>query len=220
MKSLVVYGCGAVGRLAKQIVDEINVQDSTWELLGFLDDNPVLHGQPRIGLTVLGGMDWLVAHPECAVVVAVAKPATRRKIALAIEDLGQREFATLVHPTAWMGSRSTVGAGSIIYPGAMIDPDVRVGCHAILNKACTVGHDTVLGDYVTAAPGANIGGRNLIGEGCDIGIGCATIQGVRIGEWSVVGAGAVVIRDLPSNTTAVGVPASPIKLRPAGWYKV
>lgn len=50
-----------------------------------------------------------------------------------------------------------------------------------------------------------------IGDGVTIGMGANIIQGCRIGEYSTIGAGAAVIRDIPSYCTAVGVPARPLE---------
>jgi acetyltransferase-like isoleucine patch superfamily enzyme len=74
-----------------------------------------------------------------------------------------------------------------------------------------------VGDFATVAPASNLSGGVELGTGCEIGSGVTTIEGVRIGEWTIVGAGAVVASDLPANCTAVGVPARPIKQRRSGW---
>lgn len=92
-----------------------------------------------------------------------------------------------------------------------IDVDVRIGCHSIFNKLCTIGHDSSFADFVTSAPAVNFGGNIQIGEGCEFGINSATVQGIKIGEWTTIGAGTVVTNDLPANCTAVGIPAKPIK---------
>jgi UDP-perosamine 4-acetyltransferase len=57
------------------------------------------------------------------------------------------------------------------------------------------------------APGVQLAGDVKLGEGVFFGIGSCAIPGVRVGEWTMVGAGAVVVDDLPSDVTAVGVPA-------------
>jgi acetyltransferase EpsM len=58
-----------------------------------------------------------------------------------------------------------------------------------------------------------------VGEGCYIGMGANVIQGKSIGDWTVVGAGAAVVTDLPANVTAVGVPAAVVKERKKGWHE-
>lgn len=219
MKTLAIIGVGGLGRMAAQIVADINQAAPTWQLACFLDDNPAHHGQSIDGTPVAGGVLQLLERPGIWAVIAIARTSVRRRIARSLSARGFDRFATLVHPLAWHGRGAALGPGAIVYPGAALDVAVRVGAHAVLNKGCTIGHDTVLGDFVTVAPGVNLGGDVRVGEGVDLGIGSCTVQGVAIGPWSIVGAGAAVVDDLPANVTAVGVPARPIKERPAGWHE-
>ncbi|MBN1262123.1 MAG: acetyltransferase [Anaerolineae bacterium] len=218
MKDLVIFGAGAVGRLVCQIASDINAAAPTWHLRGFLaHDSP----QPKelCRLPLLGDAQWLQQRPDVHVVVAIGDSVSRRKVVSELTSLGHETFATLVHPTAWIGSRVKIGTGSIIYPGSLIDPDVTIESHALINKSCTIGHDTVIEAYATLSPGVNIGGSVAIGEGCEFGINSATVQGINIGHWSVIGAGATVISDLDANVTVVGVPARVIRTREEGWHR-
>jgi acetyltransferase-like isoleucine patch superfamily enzyme len=91
---------------------------------------------------------------------------------------------------------------------------VVLGCNVQVNLDCTIGHDTVLEDEATLAPGVHVSGRVHIEQGAYIGTGAVIINGseshfLRIGRHAVVGAGASVIRDVPAETTVVGVPALP-----------
>ncbi len=83
----------------------------------------------------------------------------------------------------------------------------------LLNKLCSVGHDTRICNFSTAAPGVNLGGNCVFGEGVEFGINSSTIQGVKIGAGAVIGGGAIVVRDIPDNSVAVGVPAKVVKQR-------
>lgn len=219
MKDLVIFGTGGFAREVRQIVEDLNQENKVWNLIGFLDENDEHHGTQMHGSPILGDLEWLKQHPHTAVVVAIGSSANRRKIVLELLCADHTRFATLVHPLAWISKRVDIGPGTVIDAGVLISPDAKIGKHVILNNNCTIGHDTVVEDYVTVAPNASIAGEVHIGEGCDIGANCTIIQGNSIGHWSVVGAGAVCVKDVPPNVTAVGIPAKPIKERSEGWYQ-
>ena len=111
-----------------------------------------------------------------------------------------------------MSDSVIIGEGSIVCAHTIITVNITIGKHVIVNLDCTIGHDAVLNDFVTVYPGVNISGNTDIGYASELGTGMQIIQGKKIGERSIVGAGAVVIRDIPEKCTAVGSPAKPIKL--------
>ena len=209
MKDLIIYGCGSLGRVIEQIVFDINQNEKTWNLLGFIDDDASKHGTEVVGYPVLGDPEVLEHYPNIHLVMGFATPFQRKEASERVAAFRYKKFATLVHPGTWISRRVEIGQGSILYPGVHIDVDVKIGAHSIFNKLCTIGHDSIFEDFVTAAPGVNFGGNIRIGQGCEFGINSSTIQGISVGEWTVVGAGAVVVRDLPARCTAVGVPAKP-----------
>ena len=61
-------------------------------------------------------------------------------------------FTTLVHPTARVSSRSTLGEGTVVSSGVMIATRTSIGLHVIVNRGALIGHDVVIGDYVTIGP--------------------------------------------------------------------
>jgi len=73
-----------------------------------------------------------------------------------------------------------------------------------------VDHDCEIEDFVHIAPGVHLAGGVLVGEGSLLGIGSSVIPYKRIGRWTIVGAGGVVVNDIPDCVTVVGVPARPI----------
>ena len=190
MKELYVVGAGGFGREVAWLVERINQNEKEWELKGFLDDNEQLHGGKEDGYPVVGGIDYLEKLSKTTwVICAVGAASVRRKI---IEKLEKIE---------------KVSAGTIA------TVDIEIGKHVIVNLDCTIGHDAKLEDYVTVYPSVNISGFVTVGEETEIGTGTQIIQGIKIGRESIIGAGAVVIKELPEKCTAVGSPAKVIKFR-------
>jgi sugar O-acyltransferase (sialic acid O-acetyltransferase NeuD family) len=100
-----------------------------------------------------------------------------------------------------------LGAGSVVFAGAVIQPDVKIGNHCIINTATTIDHDCVLGDYVHLAPGVHLAGNVSIDEGCFLGIGSVVIPGIKIGSKVTVAAGGVVVNHVACKKTIMGIPA-------------
>jgi len=118
-------------------------------------------------------------------------------------------FATLVHPSATIGTGSEIGAGSVVFAQAALSPLVRVGEHAVVSQGASIGHDTHIGAFATVMPMAAVSGDCWVGDGALIGAGATVLEKVRIGRNAVVGAGAVVLTDVAADTVVVGSPARP-----------
>jgi sugar O-acyltransferase (sialic acid O-acetyltransferase NeuD family) len=204
---LVIVGTGGMGREAAAWVADAGRGD---DLLGFLDDAPDRQGVEVADLPVLGDLTWLDGRQDVEVVVALGAPRTRAEVVARL-DAHDHSLATIVHPSATIGPRVTLGAGTIVCPNVVLTCDVQVGRAAILNYGAMIGHDGMIGDLVFLAPGVHLAGNVTVQTQADVGIGASVIQGVTIGAQAIVGAGAVVIRDVEPDTTVVGVPAAPIR---------
>lgn len=217
VRDLVILGAGGYGREVLQVVNDVNRDRSTWNLLGFLDADTALHGQDVHGHEILGGEQWLDRANPPAVAVAVGSSAGRLRAVQALGRIGHGDHVTLVHPRAWTGSRVSLGHGSIVLAGVAASTDIEVGNYVCLNKNCVLGHDARLGDFVTVSPGASVSGFVAVGEGTELGANSVIVQGHSIGEWSFLGAGAAMNADVAANVTAVGVPARVVRERTPGW---
>ena len=211
MKDVVIYGAGSVGRLSEQIIHDINKEKKQFNLLGYLDDDIEKHDTFINDNKILGGIQWLENRSNTFVALGFSNTLQKFNLIMKLKKYGCQKFLQLVHPKSWISNRVNLGAGSVIYPGVHIDVDVKIGDFALLNKLCSIGHDTKIGNYSTVSPGVNIGGFNNIGEGVDFGINACSVQKISIGKWSTIGAGAVIIRDVPDKAVVVGNPGKIIR---------
>jgi len=210
MKDLAIVGAGGFGKEVRTLVDHINQRKPTWNLLGFYDDQPLRQVQ---GLPVIGSVEELVDQPQKPrLVIAIGNPGIRCKIVASLKASGA-SFAALVHPTVVIGEPQTVkiGGGSIITAGVIMTTDIQIGEHVIINLNTTIGHDTAIADFCAIMPGVNLAGNVKLEKGVYIGAGANVLGGTTLGEFCTIGAGAVVTRDIPAHTTAVGVPARVLK---------
>ena len=122
----------------------------------------------------------------------------------------QTQFSHFDRSSVKMSESVVLGMGCIILMDCIPTVDVKVGEFTIFNWDSSIGHDSSVDSFVTSIQAATYRER-AIGELCEIGTGTQVIQGISIGESTVVGAGSVVVRHLPAYCTAVGVPAKPIK---------
>lgn len=211
MKNIVIVGAGGVGRETSLIIQQINELKSTWNLIGFIDDDVNSWGNVINGYPVIGGMDSLEKLSlDTYVVVAIANYKVKKRIVNKINN--RFKFATIVHPRVWLHDYMTLGEGTIIYEGAILTTNIKVGNHVIISPKCGIGHDSIIKDYVSLLWNVNISGNDVIEEGVMMGSASTVIQGKRIGKGSTVGAGAVVIDNIDSYSTVVGVPAKVIKV--------
>lgn len=216
MRDIVIVGAGGFGREVQWLLERMNTCEKTWNLRGYIDDG-VAAGIMIDGLPVLGDVEYLKQIEEpLAVVCAVGASKTRKKIIERIIDNKNLDFPNVIDPSVQRSERICMGKGNIICAGNLLTVDITLGDFNIINLDCTVGHDAVLHSYVTVYPSVNISGCVEVGDETELGTGSHIIQGRRIGRNTVVGAGAVVIRDIPSDCTAVGNPAKPIKFSGGG----
>lgn len=212
LKDLYIVGAGGFGREVAWLVERINYVKPEWNIKGFIDENESIHGTQEGGYPVLEGCDFLehLSDPVW-VVCAVGAATTRKKIVEKLNRVSNVSFATLIDPSVMKSERVTIQEGSIICAGTILTVDITVGKHVIINLNCTFGHDDVIHDFVTIYPSVNVSGNVLVEECAELGTGMQVIQGKKIGRESIIGAGAVVVRDIPDKCTAVGSPAKPIK---------
>ena len=116
-------------------------------------------------------------------------------------------FPPIVAPAALVNQEVTLGAGTVVLDGAVVNCSASCGDGCIINSNATVEHDCVLGMNVHVAPGAVLNGGVLVGDHCMIGAGAVVVQYRSIAAGTLIAAGATVIRDIDELGIYAGCPA-------------
>jgi sugar O-acyltransferase (sialic acid O-acetyltransferase NeuD family) len=132
------------------------------------------------------------------------------------QEMPSLAFPTAVHPSAVLGRGVTVGEGTIVMAGVVINGPSQIGRHCAVCTSASMDHDSVMEDFSSLAPGVSLGGLVHVGEYSAIGTGAASRHRIHIGAHTVVGAGAAVVADLPDHVIALGVPARVHRTRETG----
>ena len=162
--------------------------------------------------------------------IAAAKnndPAARNKLEILLTYSGVRALSK--HRLAnklyrmhlklfarWVSQRCKYKTGIEIHPAAKIAPGVFIdhGNGVVIGETAEIGTGTVLYQGCTiGGTGKETGKRHpTIGENCVISAGAKVLGNIKIGDFAKVGAGAVVLKDVPPHATVVGVPARVVRI--------
>ena len=210
MKDIAIFGAGGFGREIACLIKQINNQDSTWNLIGFYDDNPALLGTKNEYGEVLGGIDILNQYnKELAIAIAIGNPSVVRKVVEGITN-DKIWFPNLVAPDVVIMDKEnfSMGCGNIICSKCWISCNVHLGDFNNLNVCITVGHDAQIGNYNTLMPAVNISGEVIVGDENFFGVASVVLQQKKIGYNTVIGGNSMIIRNTKDGRTYMGNPAS------------
>lgn len=210
LNNLVILGAGGFAREVAWLVSDINqFRPNTWNIVGFWEFGSERIGQNINDIPIISSEQVGQYLPGLYAVVGIGDPKIKQRAVQDAVRLGCK-FPILIHPDVRYDTNTVeFGPGAIICAGNILTVNITVGSHVIVNIDCTIGHDSIIEDYVTISPGCHLSGYTTIHKGAYIGTGAVTVERHSIGANSIIGAGAVVVKDIPSNVTAVGIPAKP-----------
>ncbi len=195
------------GGHAKVVIDTLLLQDR--QILGYCELGP--DGKPVLEVARLGEEEVILRFAPEKVRLANGIGSPLRSAVYERFAAKGYLFEQVIHPSAVVATDVHLDSGVQIMAKAVVQPGTCIGIDTIINTAASVDHDCVLGSHVHVGPGAVLCGHVRVGDGAQIGAAATIIQGKSIGAGSIVGAGALVLEDIPSKVTAVGVPARVIK---------
>ena len=185
--------------------------------LGLIDSYQDV-GRLAHGLPILGSESDVphlcVKHGVNHLLVAIGDGYQRQAMTQRLgEQIPGVVFPSLVDPTAVVASDVEIGAGVVVMAQAHVGPGCVLQEGALVNTQASLDHDGQLGAFASLAPGVVAGGGVRVGEGSFIGLGSRIIHRVQVGSQTVVGAGSLLLKDLPSEVLAYGSPARVVRYR-------
>lgn len=199
MKKIIFIGASGHGKVAADIAKKIGYTD-----VSFLDDSS--SALECNGYPVIGKSKDAFFYPNSDFFVSIGNSKIREKMMEMLSSAGLK-LATLVHPNAVIGENVSLGEGTIVMAGAVINPCTRIGKGCIINTCASVDHDCEICDYAHVSVGAHTAGNVKIGCHTWLGIGSVVSNNISITANCMIGAGAVVVKDITEFGTYIGVPA-------------
>ena len=196
---ILLVGAGGHARACIDVIE----QESRFAVAGLVG-TPDEVGSRILDYPVLGSdddLDSLAREIGCALVAVgqIKSPDPRMRLFSLLERVGC-ELPVIVSPCAYVSRHATIGAGSIVMHGAVVNAGARIGRNCILNSQSLVEHDSEVGDHCHISTSASVNSGVRIGDGSFVGSQCSVRQGVSIGERCVVGMGQRVLVDCPSGS--------------------
>jgi sugar O-acyltransferase (sialic acid O-acetyltransferase NeuD family) len=214
--SLLIVGAGGHGK----VVADAAIATEKWGRIAFLDDDHRRLGKV-LGLDILGSSNAMEkCYPELGdLLVALGDNCLRLKLLDQARAIGY-SIPVLRHPMSSVSPTARIGEGTVVFAQAVVNPDAEIGRGVIVNTGAIVEHDCRVGDGAHLSPGACMGGRARMEAYSWLGIGASVLPKQSVGTGTIVGAGAVVLKDLPDGVVAYGTPAKVQKTAPKKTAKL
>lgn len=208
MEKLVIAGAYSLEIL--KLIDAINREKKQFEVIGFIDDAEDKQGKTYYNIPVLGKIDQKTVSQYVDKAVFIdniygGNISVRIGVSKRLDSFGVR-YTSLIHPSVDT-NYVKIGEDCIFYQGVILSALSEIGAHSIISLGAIIAHECKLEKYCFMSPNAALTGRVTLHEGVTMGVGSVIIGDLEVGKMSLVGAGAVVVKNVPEYTTVFGNPA-------------
>jgi len=212
MKKCIIVGAGTYGQVYATYLS------AEYEIIGFVDDDPALLDTEVVGFKILGTVKSLMektifAPSDVSIFVPIGNNEVRCSLLQIFKSQG---FYTpsFIHKSVSMDASTEIGNAVYILPSCSIMPYVQIGDNVMISMGVNIAHHVKIENGCFFSQGTNVGASITVQENAYVGIASTLMTGVKsIGRNSLIGAGAVVIKDVPNNAIMAGVPAKILKYK-------
>lgn len=206
LPKLVIVGAGGFGREMLAWARQSVQFEREWTIKGFIDDNLTALEGKATPAPVLGTIkDYRPAEDE-VFICAIGIPRIKRACSELLAGRGA-QFTRLIHRTAVLGDNVELADGVVLCPYTVLSANNRLGRGVAVNLHSSIDHDACVDDWSQVNCHCDLTGGVKVGKEVFFGSSVAIIPGIRVGDGAYLGAGAVVLRDVPPGATVFGVPA-------------
>ena len=216
MKNIVLIGGGDQAHYTIDIINKM-YDGNKWNIIGIIDAQEEI-GTTKFGYKIIGRQENIkeLIH-EFNIqggVISIGDNWTRHYVAEQIKKLVPKfKFINAIHPSIIIGDNVELGEGIVAMAGCIFNPKAKIGNFTFFATGAQVEHDCVIGNYASISAGSITGGYVELGDFAALTLGVTVFDRIKIGKNSVVGAGSLVVKDLPDNVLAYGNPAKIIRGR-------
>ncbi len=215
-KNIIVVGSSGHAKVVMDIIEK----EGKYKIVGLIDAFKKT-GETSFDYSILGKEEDLAElsekHNLCGCFVAVGDNWKRHLVVQKLKKiLPKIPFISAIHPSAQIARNATISDGTVIMAGTIVNSDTHIGRFCIINTSASIDHDCIMEDFSSLAPGVTVGGSVKIGAFSAVSLGADVIHGRQIGKHTVIGAGSVVINDIPAYSVAYGFPAKVVQERKEG----
>ena len=196
MNRLIIIGAGGHGK----VIADAALKNGYTNIC-YIDD----HAKGEImGFPIIGTCEDIerLNDENTDFIIGIGNNDVRKKVA----ETHDLNWVSIVHPSAQIAFNAEIGKGTVVMANAVVNVGATIGEHCIINTGAIVEHDNMIENYVHISPNVALGGTVRIGELTHIGIGATVINNVDVCSGCTIGAGAVVVKDLKTKGTYIGVP--------------
>jgi sugar O-acyltransferase (sialic acid O-acetyltransferase NeuD family) len=160
----------------------------------FFVDQGCVENYPTIGLSAAASTFSPESHRIIMAMGYNDLNRLRESMFLRLTALGYG-VETYVHPDARVYTDHALGQGAVVLPGAVIEPNARVGANTMVWSNVTLAHDSSVGDHCWVAAGTVLSGHASVLRNTFVGVGSTIVNKITVSEYNIVGAGALISRD-------------------------